>query len=537
MGIATGEAELSGADYFGAVLNCAARVMAAGHGGQVLLADSTAGLLSDFTTAACQDDGHARTGEVMIVIWLNPMRASVRTRSMVAAAVVMTVCLAIAGGVLLLVLYRSLETAAQKAAAARAEQISQQLQTDLPREVDPSLLVTDSQVGAVQIVDAAGTVLAASNGAPRSPLVTVSLSTGQARSVDQVEDPVTGSDYWVSARAAAVPGGTVTILVGADREPVESVVTRVGALLAFGCPVIVALVAVGTYRLVGAALGPVEAIRARVASISSTDLAQRVPVPGTRDEIADLAATMNAMLARLERGRAAQHRLVSDASHELRSPLATITTALELASGRPELIDNDLIDGSLLPEAHRMHQLIEDLLLLARSDEDAMELRRDDVDLDDLLQAEGSRLRGMGSIHAVTHIEACRTVGDRAALARVIRNLVDNAVYHASSTVTVDCHPESGHAVITVADDGPGIPAEDRARIFERFVRLDPARTRSSGGSGLGLSIVEEIVRSQHGTVAVGDAALGGAVFTLTLPLRQQDSASGGQDSASERRR
>ena len=110
-----------------------------------------------------------------------------------------------------------------------------------------------------------------------------------------------------------------------------------------------------------------EAIRARVASISSSDLAQRVPVPGTRDEIADLATTMNAMLARLESGRAAQHRLVSDASHELRSPLTTITTALELASGRPELIDNDLIDESLLPEAHRMHQLIEDLLLLACS--------------------------------------------------------------------------------------------------------------------------------------------------------------------------
>jgi signal transduction histidine kinase len=289
--------------------------------------------------------------------------------------------------------------------------------------------------------------------------------------------------------------------------------------------------------VVGAALGPVEAIRARVASISSSDLAQRVPVPGTRDEIADLATTMNAMLARLESGRAAQHRLVSDASHELRSPLTTIPTALELASGRPELIDNDLIDESLLPEAHRMHQLIEDLLLLARSDEGAIELRRDDLDIDDLLLAEASRLRSNGSIRVVAHIEACRTVGDRAALARVVRNLVDNAVRHASSTVTMDCHPESGHAVISVADDGPGIPIQDRARVFERFVRLDPARARFSGGSGLGLSIVEEIVRSHQGAVAVGEATQGGAMFTLTLPLGQQDSASGGQDSASERSR
>ena len=245
----------------------------------------------------------------------------------------------------------------------------------------------------------------------------------------------------MSARAAAVPDGTVTILVGADREPVESVVTKVGALLAFGSPAIIALVVLATYRLVGAALEPVEAIRARVASISSTDLAQRVPVPDARDEIAHLATTMNAMLARLERGRAAQHRLVSDASHEFRSPLATITTALELASGRPELVDNDLLDESLLPEARRMHQLIEDLLLLARADEGAMELRHEDVDIDDLLLAEASRLRGIGSVHAVTHIAACRTIGDRAALARVIRNLVDNAVRHASGTVTLDCHP------------------------------------------------------------------------------------------------
>lgn len=470
----------------------------------------------------------------MIVGWLNSMRPSVRTRSTVAAAMVMTICLAVAGGVLLLVLYRSLETAARNAAAARAEQISQQLQTDSPREVDPSLLVTDSQVGVVQIVDATGTVLAASNGSPRSPLVSMSLSDGETRNAGRVQDAASGSDYWMSARGTAVPAGTVTILVGADREPVESVVTRVGALMALGYPVIIALVAVGTYRLVGAALGPVEAIRARVASISSTDLAQRVPVPDTHDEIADLASTMNAMLARLESGRSAQHRLVSDASHELRSPLATITTALELASGRPDLIDDELIDESLLPEAHRMHHLIEDLLLLARSDEGAMALRHDDVDIDDLLQAEASRLRSIGSLHVVTHIEACRTHGDRAALARVIRNLVDNAVRYSSGTVWLDCHPDSGHVLISVGDDGPGIPVEDRTRIFERFVRLDPSRSRFSGGSGLGLCIVDEIVRSHHGTVAVGDTPQGGALFTLTLPLGQQHSVEIDQDPASD---
>jgi hypothetical protein len=204
------------------------------------------------TTGRCDDmAAFGAHREVLIVGRLNPMRAGVRARSALAAALVMTGCRAIAGGVLLLVLYRSLESTAQGAAAARAEQISTQLRTDAPREVDPSLLVTDSQIGAVQIVDSAGTVLAASNGAPTSPLVTTSLSDGQARSVGRVQGPGRSFDYWVSARATAVPGGSVTILVGADREPVESVVTKVAALLAVGSPVIIALVVVGTYRLVG----------------------------------------------------------------------------------------------------------------------------------------------------------------------------------------------------------------------------------------------------------------------------------------------
>lgn len=366
---------------------------------------------------------------------VNPMRASVRTRSAFAAALVMAVCLAIAGGVLLLVLYRSLEFSAQHAGAARAQQISAQLRNATPRELDPSLLATDSQIGAVQIVDNTGRVLAASAGAPQSPLATPSLDAGQARNLGRVKGPQESYKYWLWAQTTTVADGTITILVGADRKPVESVVKKVAALLAVGSPVIVALVVVGTYRLVGAALGPVESIRAQVASISSTDLAKRVPVARTRDEIAQLAITMNAMLARLEHGRAAQQRLASDASHELRSPLTTITTALEMAAGRPELMDDELINESLLPEARRMHQLIENLLLLARSDEDALDLHRDDVDIDDLLLAEANRLRALGSVRIVTHIKACRTVGDRAALAQVIRNLVDNAARHAASSV------------------------------------------------------------------------------------------------------
>lgn len=460
------------------------------------------------------------------------LHVGVRARSALAAAVVMTVCLAIAGGVLLLVLYRSLESTAETAAALRAERIAAALAPDGLDDLDSTLLATDGQIGVVQLVGATGVIRAASNGAPRSPLAMVHLDDGQARYVGRVESS-TDDEYWVSARGAVADGEQVTVLVAVDREPVESIVAKVGALLGVGAPFLIGLVAVGTFRLVGAALRPVEAIRTRVASISSADLTERVPVPRTRDEIAELATTMNAMLSRLEHGRAAQLRLVSDVSHELRSPLATITTALELAAGRPELIDGDLIDESLLPESRRMNQLLEDLLLLARSDEGALGLRRQDVDIDDLLAAEANRLYGTPKINAVTDIRVCRVVGDRAALTRVIRNLVDNAARYARSTVTLSCRPESGRVVITVADDGPGIPVGDRGRIFERFVRLDAARTRTSGGTGLGLSIVGEVVRSHHGSVTVGEAAGGGAVFTVSLPQQHRPD----QSSVSERSR
>ena len=188
-------------------------------------------------------------------------------------------------------------------------------------------------------------------------------------------------------------------------------------------------------------------------------------------------------------------------------------------------MDNELIDESLLPEARRMHQLIEDLLLLARSDEDAMELRHDDVDIDDLLLAEASRLRAIGSVHTVTHIQACRTVGDRAALARVVRNLVDNAVRHASSTVTWTATPRRvTRSSRSPTTDPASRPKTGHASSNDSFASTPPAPgLRGDRASACPSS--SRSVRSHDGTVAVGDAAAGGAVFTLTLPLAQQDSA------------
>lgn len=447
---------------------------------------------------------------------LNPNQWNVRARSATAAALVVILCLVLAGGAMVFVLYRALGQSAQDAASTRAQQIATQLQSEASGALDPGLLATDAQVGTIQILNSTGVIVAESAGAPQDPLATPTVEPGEEVSLGRVEDRE-GGDYWLIARSTGPPV-RFTVLVGADREPVEKVVTTVALLLALGGPLVVALVAFATYRLVGAALSPVEEIRTRVASISTGQLDERVPVPPTRDEIARLAQTMNDMLARLEQGDTTQRRFVSDASHELRSPLATITAALELAHTRPELIDTALVDEALLPEARRMRDLLEDLLTLARADEQGLSGHAVDVDIDDLLYAESVRCRALPGVQVRTAISPVRVSGDPQQLARLVRNLVDNAVRHARNEIRLECALHDGSAVIAVQDDGPGIPEAQRARVFERFVRLDSPRTRDGGGTGLGLAIVAEIAAVHHGSVYAAESPGGGARLVVTLP-------------------
>lgn len=445
-----------------------------------------------------------------------PSLWSVRARSTVAAAIVVTLATAIAVIGLLLVLDRTLQDATRTAAETRVSQLVEELAADGAGEPDPGLLGTDGQVGVVQLLDQGGNVRVASAGAPVTPLA-APVPEGRTVTVGRIQLPEDAGDYWVLAAGVDTPSGATTVVVGGDYEPVETTVRTVGLLLAVGGPLLVVLVAWATYLLVGRALRPVEHIRARVDAISTEQLDERVPVPPTGDEIAELARTMNRMLARLQDGDAAQRRFISDASHELRSPLAALGAALELAHNRPELLDLELVDESLIPETHRMRELVDDLLLLARSDEQQPSVGSDDVDLDDVLAAESTRLRGDPSIVVRTQISAVRVTGDPGQIARLVRNLADNAVRHSRGTVELGCERVGDLAVIRVADDGPGIPVDQRERVFERFVRLDAARSRDSGGSGLGLAIVAGIAATHGGTVFIDERPGGGARFTVTL--------------------
>jgi signal transduction histidine kinase len=453
-----------------------------------------------------------------VLSWLRPRYWGIAARSAFVSATVVSAALVVAGGGLVVVLDRSLTASLDAAATARLQDVAAGLQTDTAGELDARLLATDQRIVAVQVLDAAGAVIAHSPAAPVTPLAPINVAGSKPRAGIPA-NALPDGDMRIAAQAVSTASGRYTVLVAAGTETVEKTVRTIGFGLALAAPIVIAVSAAATYLLVGRSLRSVEAIRARVAEISASDLAERVPVPEHRDEISALAVTMNAMLSRIESGQAAQRRFVADASHEMRSPLATVISALEVGVAHPQLLNPQLASTTLLPEAHRMQSLVEDLLLLARADERGLALRHDDVDLDDLVAAETARLQRETALAVRIDVTPVRVIGDASAMSRVVRNLLDNAARHAYSRIDIAAHPAGGYAEFTVSDDGPGIPAPDRSRVFDRFVRLDTGRARSGGGTGLGLAIVAEIVAAHGGSVRIAERAGGGTLAIVQLPL------------------
>ncbi|MUL49723.1 HAMP domain-containing protein [Mycobacterium sp. CBMA293] len=451
--------------------------------------------------------------------WLNPRHWGIPARSAVLSASVVLIALAIAGAGLIAVLSSTLLTAVDDASAERVRNVASALRDDSPTELDNALLTSDQRVVAVQVIDSAGRVVRRSPDAPTTPLISIADATPTLRT--GIHGVGADNDMRISGQRIHAPQGEYTILAAGGSESIESTLKTVAVLLGAGAPIIVAAAAAASYWLVKRSLRSVEAIRARVSDISTSDLSERVPVPRHRDEISELARTMNAMLARIEDGHAAQRRFVGDASHELRSPLAAIISVLEVGQEHPELLNPELTTGTLMPEAYRMQALVEDLLLLARADERGLLLRTEDVDVDVLAEDEATRLRRVTAHTVRTQLRPARISGDAAALTRVLRNLLDNAERHALSLIEISVRDGGGAAELVVGDDGPGIPSDARQRVFDRFVRLDSSRSRSGGGSGLGLSIVAEIVSAHGGQVSIDDRPGGGTQVRVSLPSRQ----------------
>ena len=453
---------------------------------------------------------------------LRVVPGSVRVRTTVAAVAVVGVAMVVGAVVMVVVLRSTLTREVRAAARLRAEDVAAVLAAGAgPGAGGPGpLAVDDADELLIQVLDGGGRVVAASPNAEGRPPV-ARLRPGSSA---EVEVPAGGpmderGEFLVVATGADTPRGQWTVLVARSTEAVDEAVAAVSGLLAVGLPLLLAVVAVTTWVVVGRALAPVEAMRAEVDEISAAALHRRVPDPPADDEVGRLARTMNRMLGRLEQAQARQRRLVSDASHELRSPVAAIRQHAEVALAHPDRTTTAELAATVLAEDLRLQRLAEDLLLLTRADEQSLALRRRPVDLDDLVFEEAKRLREATGLRVDTSaVSAGRVAGDAAGLRRVLRNLGDNASRHARERLALSVAERDATVVLAVDDDGPGIPEADRERVFERFVRLDGARARDDGGSGLGLAIVAELVAAHGGTVVAAAGPLGGARVEVTLP-------------------
>jgi len=450
------------------------------------------------------------------VSWQRPgwwLRQSLRTRLMLLGVGGMTLGLAAGGAVLVAVLGVTLQRSADAEATQTGRDVARLVEQDALPEPLP---VAGEQL--VQVVDGQGRVLAASIGADRlTPMLReaelADLRAGERLFIDGDRSGVRGP-----VRVVAVPAGEATVVVAKPMSDLRHSLERMRAVLLVAFPLLVGALAVVAWRVVGATLRPVEALRVAAAEITAAGRPAKLPVPDSHDEIHRLATTLNDMLDRLDAARARQRAFVADAAHELRSPLTNMRTQLEVAQHLGGRTDWSQVAADLLADTQRLARLVDDLLLLARVDDARVRDRAvEPVELGSLLRAVAQRYPP--GLVSVADGSPAWTEGEPEALRRVVANLVDNAVRHARGRVELAVTQDGPQALLTVTDDGPGIPAVDRERVFDRFTRLDDARARDAGGAGLGLAIVRELVRRHGGTVRLVSAPDGaGCRAEVRLP-------------------
>jgi heavy metal sensor kinase len=295
-------------------------------------------------------------------------------------------------------------------------------------------------------------------------------------------------------------------------------------VLVLGLPLIVALAGIGGYVLARRALAPIDQLAAEARRITAERLHQRLSVPNEKDEIGRLASVINDTFARLDSSFGQLRRFTADASHELRTPLAVIRSIGEmgLRETRAPAEYKEAI-GSMLEEVDRLTRLVDTLLRLSRGDAGTVRLSVDVLDLGDLARDVAASL-GILAEERQQRLEVAaeanvRVPADRLVLRDAITNVVDNAIKYgpAGSTIAMRVEADAVEATLSVTDEGPGIPAEHRERIFDRFYRIDEGRSRASGGAGLGLAIAKWAVEANGGRISLASSAAG-SIFRITLP-------------------
>jgi len=442
--------------------------------------------------------------------WLARL-GTVRVRITLVATAVVAVALIAGSFVLVSMLSSRLSDTVRTSAQTQADQVA----AALAESGVAALRLPEDDDRLIQVLDGDNEVVVSSS-EEIGPGLLSDVAPGKSAPITVAFDD---DGYLAVATVTDTSQGRYTVVAAHALDQVAESRGALTTLLAAGVPILLVLLGLTTWRVVGGALAPVEAIRREVDEVSARELHRRVPQPGGDDEISRLAATMNRMLARLESARLRQQQFVSDASHELRSPMASIRAHVEVAIAHPDRGTTRELAETVLAESLRVQQLVENLLVLARADEQHSAPMHQPVDLDDLVFSAAQRLRGRTDVAMDTsRVSAGRVRGDAALLRRVIDNLLDNAVRHAISRVEVSLREDGDLVLLRVDDDGQGVAHEDRDVIFARFSRLDDARARDDGGAGLGLAIVAEVVTGHGGTVSLTESSTGGARFDVRLP-------------------
>jgi signal transduction histidine kinase len=441
------------------------------------------------------------------------------------------VIFAIAALVAIGLYHKSLTDSAWNTVTGAANQVAARLKS-AEQVPDPIPMPVAPGVPRIQVLDARGYVV---TGDPASAVGSAlyRLPPGRSRERAAVVHPafMTAGSAAVYAVRTVTPRGPETVVAAFSMDPASTQTRQVAVLTAGLAAVALGVVAAVSWLTAGWSLRPVERLRRQAAAIAASgDLSGRLAALDTAhrrvrgrfprasgDELARLGGTLNTMLESLELSVDRQRRFVADAAHELRTPLAGLTTALEVARSRPRASET-LVDD-LLAGHRRLGRLVNDLLILAAVDGRAPH-RAEPVDLAGVVTDCSRRPVPHGVSLRLGHLDRVLILGDETQLSRVVSNLVDNALRYADTMVELSVRRGGQRAVISVSDDGPGIPVADWMRIWERFTRLDDARSRASGGSGLGLAMVMELATAHGGSISVTSREPGpGATFLVRLPV------------------
>ncbi len=437
-------------------------------------------------------------------------KGSVRLRTTIFSVIVVGVAVLGTSAWLINSQKSALTSGLQSTALLRAQDISSAIEDGT---IPTDIAVKNEDSSFIQVINSNGMVVASSENISGELSLASKIPVSKTVAIYTRSDiPAGDSDFCVVGLRVQSTMGAFTIFSGVSLEPVGNGIDALRNSLLVAMPILLLLVGAFTWIAVGMAFRPVGDITRMVFEITAEDLHRRVPQPTSKDEISNLAKTMNKMLERLEKSDQEQRAFIGDVSHELRSPLAGMQAQLEVHQLHPDADLTSQVVSEVLEEVTRMNHLINDMLLLATVEKQRVQTSYEYVSLNEVVSNEIKKIKRNTTLEInFSNIHSVQVIGSERQLARLLRNLLENAARFAEANIRVSLTKTDVGVQLRIDDDGPGIPIAERESVFHRFTRLDESRTRSDGGVGLGLAIVRKIAAIHGATVHIEDNHPGAA--------------------------